>query len=436
MGQPAGALEERLPARFGGVVPPMSRTVRTLFIGVLLSAVGSGLSMPFLYVYLTDVRGFDSRAVGLMFAAMGGVAVLAAPVGGWLIDHVGPRWVLFGGLLTEALCLAALAFVPTIQVAYALAMTMSVGGVLAHPAFTAMLTRLVTRAERERVYGFQFLLLNLGLGTGAMIAAFLVSSETLAAYQRLYLIDAATYVAYLAVILTLPAGTGALATAARSSEEQLLPTGTWMTLLKDTVLLRVVLLSVLGMTVGYAQMDLGFPAYAHGVADVPPSALGWAFGANTLVIVLAQTWALGFIQGKRHSSMLSITWAVWGVSWLIVASSALLEGWWAAAAVIVGLGLFGLGEIFQSPVMPAVINDLATEELRGRYNAMGGLSWTLSSILGPALAGWMIGSGHASQWVVLTVGGCGVVAMLWIALRPALAARMSGRIGQTGEAPA
>ena len=81
--------------------------------------------------------------------------------------------------------------------------------------------------------------------------------------------------------------------------------------------------------------------------------------------------------------------------------------------------------------MPAVVNDLATEELRGRYNAMGGLSWTLSSILGPALAGWMIGSGHAFQWVVLTVGGCAVVALLWTAMRPAMAARMSGRIGET-----
>ncbi|OFS15357.1 MULTISPECIES: MFS transporter [Kytococcus] len=423
--------DDRLPARLGGVVPPMTRTVRLLFVGVLLSALGSGLSMPFLYVYLTDVRGFDSRLVGLMFAAMGAVAVLAAPVGGWLIDHVGPRWVLFTGLLVEGLCMGAMAFVPTLTAAYALTMTTAVAGVMAHPAFTAMLTRLVRREERERVYGFQFLLLNLGLGTGAMASSFLVASETLAAYQRLYLVDAVTYLAYLVVIVALPAGTGALERAAVTSVEQLLPGDTWLTVLRDTVLLRVVLVSVLGMTVGYAQMDMGFPAYAHGVADVPPSALGWAFGANTAVIVLAQTWALGVIQGRRHASMLSLTWALWGVSWAVVASSALLEGPWAAAAVITGLGLFGLGEVFQSPVMPAVVNDLATEELRGRYNAMGGLSWTLSSILGPALAGWMIGSGHAFQWVVLTVGGCAVVALLWTAMRPAMAARMSGRIGET-----
>jgi hypothetical protein len=42
--------------------------VRRLFLGFAFSALGSGLTMPFLYVYLAEVRGISTATVGLMFA--------------------------------------------------------------------------------------------------------------------------------------------------------------------------------------------------------------------------------------------------------------------------------------------------------------------------------------------------------------------------------
>ena len=42
--------------------------VRRLFLGFAFSALGSGLTMPFLYVYLAEVRGISTATVSLMFA--------------------------------------------------------------------------------------------------------------------------------------------------------------------------------------------------------------------------------------------------------------------------------------------------------------------------------------------------------------------------------
>ena len=46
------------------------------------------------------------------------------------------------------------------------------------------------------------------------------------------------------------------------------------------------------------------------------------------------------------------------------------------AAVAIGVVacsvIFAFGETLMSPVMPAITNALATDELRGRYNAMAG----------------------------------------------------------------
>ena len=75
---------------------------RRLILGIAFSALGSGLTMPFLYVYLAQGRGIPTQTVGLIFAWMGVVSFLGAPLGGTLIDRFGPRAVMLVGLVVEA----------------------------------------------------------------------------------------------------------------------------------------------------------------------------------------------------------------------------------------------------------------------------------------------------------------------------------------------
>ena len=85
--------------------------------------------------------------------------------------------------------------------------------------------------------------------------------------------------------------------------------------------------------------------------------------------------------------------------------------------VVVGLGMFGLGETLWAPLAPAIVNDLALEEVRGRYNALQGMTWTVAMIIGPALSGMLIGNDLAHVWVAFTVGGTAVAALLFLNLR-------------------
>jgi len=47
--------------------------------------------------------------------------------------------------------------------------------------------------------------------------------------------------------------------------------------------------------------------------------------------------------------------------------------------------VFALGETMLSPVGPALVNEIAPEHLRGRYNAAAGLAWGVSGTLAPAI---------------------------------------------------
>jgi MFS family permease len=406
------------------LVPPgLDPLVKRLFVGIALSALGSGLTMPFLYVYLAEVRGIETATVGLLFAFMGLLGFIGSPVGGTLIDRFGPRPVMITGLTAEALGVASLALVQNAWHALAVATFITLGTVGLYPAATAMLTRLVPEERREKVYGFQFMLMNAGLGVGGVVSALIVRTSDPTTFERLYLIDALSYLAYIAVVLSLPRGTGAL-TRQEAREEAALPG--WSTVLRDRTLLRVVAISIVVITFGYAQFEAGFAAYTVDVAGIPAHMLGWAFGANTAAIVLGQLVTLRLIQGRSRSRMLALCAAVWSLSWVVIASSDAVDGWVAVMLVVVGLGMFGLGETLWAPLAPAIVNDLAAEELRGRYNALQGMTWTVAMIIGPALAGLLIGNDLAHVWVACTVGGTALAAVLLLRMRRHLTPAQDG----------
>lgn len=407
------------------LVPPgLDPLVKRLFVGIAFSALGSGLTMPFLYVYLAEVRGIPTSTVGLLFAFMGLLGFLGSPVGGTLIDRVGPRPVMIVGLTAEAFGVASLALVENAWHALAVATFITLGTVGLYPASTAMLTRLVPEERREKVYGFQFMLMNAGLGVGGVVSAFLVRTTDPSSFERLYLLDALSYVAYIAVVLSLPRGTGAMSRA--EAREEIGPQPGWSTVLRDRALMRVVLISVVVITFGYAQFEAGFAAYTVGVAGIPAHTLGWAFGANTAAIVLGQLVALRFIQGRRRSTMLALCAAIWSASWMVIALSDAVDPALAVGLVVAGLALFGLGETLWAPLAPAIVNDLASEELRGRYNALQGMTWTVAMIIGPALAGLLIGNDLAHVWVGCTVGGTALGAVLLLRLRRHLSPEQDG----------
>lgn len=412
------------PLERAGTADRLDPLVRRIFVGVACSALGSGLTLPFLYVYLSEVRGISTSVIGLLFAWMGLLGLLVSPLFGTLIDRHGPRRVIMLGLAMEALGVGLIGFIETTGHAVVVLGLVSAGTAAMWPATTALLTRLVPETQRERVYGLQFMLLNAGLGVGGLVSAALVHVDDAGSFQRLYLLDALTYVAFILVVASLPAGVGA-APEPSVPEEGGRPPG-WGAVLRDRTMLRVSLVATLLVTFGYAQLEAGFAAYTVDVAGIPPRTLGLAFAANTGAIVLGQLYALRWIQGRRRSRMLGLTAAIWSVSWAVIALSALTGAWTAVVLVILGLALFGIGETLWAPVAPAVVNALATEELRGRYNAAFGATWTVSMIMGPAIAGLLIGNDLALVWVLLTVGGTALGSFLLAGLRRHLTDQQDG----------
>src|SRR5207253_5650729 len=78
----------------------------------------------------------------------------------------------------------------------------------------------------------------------------------------------------------------------------------------------------------------------------------------------------------------------------------------AAPMLVAALAVFAVGETLIAPSMPALVNDLAPDVLRGRYNAVFTLSWQLGAVIGPALAGTALGHGQGSALFLALAAAC------------------------------
>jgi MFS family permease len=410
------ALRAALPAR------PEARRV---LIGVFVSALGRGLTLPFLFIYLTDVRGLSDALAGLAIGWYGAVVLALSPLAGTLMDRYGARRVVLPSLAVEAAGTACLALVDGPAAAFGVATLIAAGGAAVYSGQSVILSSLTADSERQSTFGLQFTLLNLGIGIGGLISGAVVDTARPVTFETIYLVDGLTYLAPLVILLTMPSVGRRLTTPSSDASG-----GSYLVVLRDRAFRRVVLFGLILTTCGYAQIEVGFAAYAVRVADTTPRIVAWALAANTVTIVASQLFVLRFLHGRSRSRSLAAVGVIFAVSWLVLGVAGISGGQaplLAAGCVILCAMVFAAGETFLSPVLPAVTNALAPDALRGRYNAVMSINWGISGILGPVTAGPLIGAGGGAVWVGLTVGGCLVASLIALSLRTLLTPAEDGR---------
>src|SRR3954470_6341878 len=105
----------------------LSRELWIVQGGIFLNYLGWGTVLPFEVIYLHEGRGFSLGVAGLVVGTVTGLAVVAAPVAGPLIDRVGARTVAAAAGLALAAGYAGLAFSHTPAEAFAAAIAAGAG---------------------------------------------------------------------------------------------------------------------------------------------------------------------------------------------------------------------------------------------------------------------------------------------------------------------
>jgi MFS family permease len=399
-----------------GSAKRLPRDAYSILLGVTLSAIGNGLVIPFFVVYLHQGRGLPVAIAGLVLSWMGIASLIFAPVVGSLVDRFGPKPALIFGLIVSAVGYSALGFVTTSAEAFVVGTLCALGQGSMWPAQSAFLAEVTTEEQRERVFAIQFALLNLGIAIGSIIASLSVGLMQASSFTRLYVGDGITYLLYVGVVLTIR-GAGSRSHVERAERKADPNSGSWRDVFNDRVFRRVWIVSFVAIFFGYSQLEVGFTSYATLFVHAKPSLLAWAFAANTITIAALQMWVLKRIKSVRRSTALAVAAGLWGASWGAVGMSGLTR---VLIFLVLAQIIFAAGEMLWSPVLPAVVNSLAPSHLRGRYNAASGAAWQVGLVLGPSMAGTLLGAGLDRLWLGLTVAGCVAASLLALSLRAVL----------------
>ena len=393
--------------------PRLDPVVRRYLVSVAVARFGTGLTMPFTLILLHQVRGIPLPTVGLLLALPGVVGLGAVPVSGALVDRLGPRTVLRGCLAMQAVGSALLAFAATPGAALVALLLTGVGLGPSFPAGNALLAGLVHRPDQaQRAFGVQFTAINAAIGLGGLVGAGVVDVHRATTFVVLFL-AAAGAAAVQAVLLP--------AAPAPAQDPEADPPS-YREVLADPVFRKLCLVSLLFAMTGYAALDSGLPAFATVVGHASASTVALAFTVNTVLIVALQLPALRLLRHWRRTRALAVAALVWGLSWALLGVS---QATWA---VLLFGAAFGLGEVFMAPAMQPLVNALASDRLRGRYNALSGAMFSVAFVVSPALSALLIGNDLGWLWLSGLVVGSLLSAAVVLRLREALTEEQDGRL--------
>lgn len=390
--------------RDSGLLPDLPRTAWAILGADAVSAVGSGLVLPFLIIYLRDVRHFPIELAGLMFATVAFTGLVGGPAGGWFVDHAGARLALMIALSIAALSMLAIATITEPWHGFAAAALFGIGLSSLWPATHSLMATVVPAEQRSAIYSVHFGMLNAGIGIGGIIGGLVVNVDSAASFQLVYTLNALSFVIY-AVVLWRLKGVGARPVIPKDGATE--GVGGYRQVLADRVFMRVCLLMVLLVMVGYAQLETSLPAFATKQGGISTRALGLVFAANTATIVVMQLFVLKRLAGRRRTRAIAAMTLLWAACWAIVMLAGTIPDALAAVSLFVAASAtFALGETLLQATMPALVNDLAPENLRGRYNAAYSLTWSAGHIAGAAGAGFLLGAGRSTLLFSGLAAGC------------------------------
>ena len=400
-----------------GLDPHLSRTVWLVQVGGVVNALGNGIVIPFVVIYLHNVRGISFAEAGLALSFAGVTALVAGFGAGWTVDRIGGRNTLLLGLVLQA---AAFAMFPLIREpwqAFALLGLEGVGTACFWPGQSTLLSRLTPDEDRHAAFALQRISMNLGIGLGSLVGGLIATTSDPASFTRLFLLDAATFFVFVLVLANV---TEPRDDAERAEQEA---AGGYRAVFRDRNFVGLLGLNVLFVAVGYEVFAL-LPPFAKNYADVDEHWIGYIWLANTLLIVLAQLPVSKALEGRRRMVALAVMNVLWAIAALVVLGAGIwLTATAAALAFMVGTMIFGVGETLQGPTQAPLVADLAPERLRGRYFALGSISWSAGSILGPAVGGALLGWHPFAVWP-LAAAVCLFAAAGCLALERHLPARV------------
>lgn len=391
-----------------------------LWVTLLILWMGRFVT-SFLSMYLVSDMHVSAGVAGTIVSMYGFGGIFGCLYGGALSDRFGRPAMIVIGNLGSAAMLVLLAFIGN---PWSMAIALLAYGAISSmptPAVAAYVSDVVPFRKQKRAYSLQTWAANFGFAIGPIIANQLVKIS----YALMFYAEAAVLV--FATILMIvffkevglgkrPRGEVAPARASQAAESAagnavehaVKQTGesqrpqrfsVWRSYRRacaDGALMSMVVLMFL-YTLAYYQIVSGLPISMTqiGLGTDEYSSL---LTINGGLLCLLQIPAIGLFQRMSNTRVLVLGMSITAVGYAFQIGA---NSWVAFAIATV---LWTLGELGTFPIAATTVANIAPKDVRGTYQGLYNLVWSLSNAFSPLVGGWILNAfGSRVLWICCTV---------------------------------
>jgi MFS family permease len=377
-----------------------------------IDGIGGTLLFPFFALYITQKFGVGMTEAGILLGISSLFGLGGSMFGGALTDKFGRKQLILFGLVFSAISMLTFGLVTEISVLYPLVIVVGLLSNISHPAHEAMIADILPEEKRQEGFGILRVVANFSWIIGPTIGGFLANIN----YFYLFVIDAIISCIVAVIIYRKIPETKPKPRAHEKVESFLKTVAGYRFVARDRAFMSFIVANIIMLLV-YQQMYSSLSVYLRDNHGINPQGYGFLMATSAITVILFQFWLTRSI--KHHPPFLIMAFGT--VFYLI---GFLLFGFVTTFVLFaINIVIITIGEMIVVPTSQALVAGFATEAMRGRYMAVYGLPWALSSTIGPGAAGYILDNYNPN--LLWYIGGalCGLSVIAYYILHLRLGAR-------------
>lgn len=347
-----------------------------IIFGTLISRISTSMSIPFLSIYLIQIKGVSPTLTGLIIAISSLVGVISAFFGGYISDLIDKRKTMIISSLLWSVVFAGFFVADSVISFFILNALNGICYSIFEPVSKALLSDITKEENRLQIFNFRYTAINLGVVIGPVLGLYLGSGKT--SYP--FLITSIVYLLY-GLSLSLQRSQ-ILPSKFKLEDEKNTLKNVFKVIRKDQHFLFI-LLGVIFSISGYAHLNSTFPQYLSMRMKEGAGYYSIILSLNAITALIVQYPMVSLMKKFSPVNSIILGNVLISVSLIFMALSSNLFQF------IGTIIIFTIGEVLIFSMLDILTDELANPKMKSTYFGAMGLS-RLGNVIAPSLGGLLL----------------------------------------------